>query len=242
MFLKKQCYTNSMLTFKDTDLVLHNQIQACTTIPKNVLFLSGIPGLSSEYFLPLARILELPTTVWRIDLPDNGGNLSPRFKNFEKWFQLFLKVIKLFERPILISHGFGGMLPLMLPQMEELLSGIILLNTAPSLPEKPTFEMGPFLEEYDFNPRPALWFQKKIIDTNYKALWVPKTIPTLILGGKKDEIIPFGGFHKDPQFQRQNIRIKTVPNSGHFCWLDNPSFVQKSVYSFLSDLFEAEGF
>ncbi|MBM3610001.1 MAG: alpha/beta hydrolase [Alphaproteobacteria bacterium] len=235
-------HTNSIFTFRDDDFVLYNQVQVCSTIPKNVLLLSGIPGLSSEYFLPLAHMLQLPTNVWRVDLPDNGNNLKRKFKNFDGWFNLFLETIQRFDRPILISHSFGGMIPLMLPQTEKLLSGIILLNTASSLPKNPDFEIKSFLDGYAFNQKAALWFQKKIIETNYKAQWIPQTLPTLILGAKKDTIVPFNPFRKDSLFQRENITIKTVPNSGHFCWLDNPLFVRKMVYSFLSDLFELEGF
>lgn len=232
---------DTIFSFKDESCISYNQIQSYTTVQKDAIFLPGIPGLSSEYFTPLARILRLPTNVWRIDLPGNGRNIDNRFKKFDTWLNGFPRVLQRFDRPILISHSFGGMISLMLPQIERSISGMILLNTGPSLPKDLKIEIPSCVENYAFNEKPARWLEEKLIQTNYKAAWVP-TIPTLILGGKMDSTIPFRTFQKDARFQKPNIVIKTIPESGHFCWHDNPLSVRKTIYDFLSDFFEMNGF
>jgi pimeloyl-ACP methyl ester carboxylesterase len=232
----------TVLSFKDENFILYNQTQVCTTIEKNTIFFPGIPGLSSQYFSSLINMLGLPTNVWRVDLPGNGGNLNHRFKSFDSWLNLFPEALSRFDRPILVSHSFGGMIPLMIPQMEELVSGIILLNTAPTLTQGINLTEMPLVEGCPFNEKPAKWLGEKLEKADFTATWIPETIPTLILGGENDSTIPFNIFQKDQRFQRPNISVKTIPNSGHFCWDDNPLVVRKLIYAFLSDLFESEGF
>lgn len=100
----------------------------------NWLFFPGGPGADSSYFYSLVDALKLPGNVWLIDLPGNGGNvpegLSP---DYDHWAELFSKIIRRFDNPILVGHSFGGMFPLLFPELENYLKGFVILNSAPAL-------------------------------------------------------------------------------------------------------------
>lgn len=99
------------------------------------LFFSGGPGADSGYLQSLIEILDLPGNVWLIDMPGNGDNMDgiPADYNFDSWLTIFPSIIKKFENPILVGHSFGGMFPLLFPELELRLRGLIILNSAPSL-------------------------------------------------------------------------------------------------------------
>lgn len=151
-----------------------------------------------------------------IDLPSNGSHTIP-YENFDQWLDIFLPTIKRFDNPIIVCHSFGGMLLLLYPELENILSGLIILNSAPCLwleevrkkakdldlpdlslemqiftenPTQKTFNqalaacmpyyfpkeslaIGPEkLLKLPFNFMPAVWWQRKVIETNFQAKWI----------------------------------------------------------------------
>jgi pimeloyl-ACP methyl ester carboxylesterase len=100
----------------------------------NWLFVPGGPGCDSRYLLSLVQGLELSGNVWLIDFPENGSNVKVDGDyNFNHWFDCLLPVISKFQNPIYVGHSFGAMLPLLFPELENLLKGFVILNSAPSL-------------------------------------------------------------------------------------------------------------
>lgn len=102
----------------------------------NWLFLPGGPGADSSYFLTLIEQLDIPGNFWLIDLPANGSNISdktPLHYDFETWGNCLISAIQKFENPIYVGHSFGGMFPLLYTELEQLLKGFVILNSAPSL-------------------------------------------------------------------------------------------------------------
>lgn len=102
----------------------------------NWLFIPGGPGADSSYFLNLINQLDNPGNYWLIDFPGNGNHISdeiPEDFNFDTWDECFIPAIQQFENPILVGHSFGGMYPLLFPELENILNGFIVLNSAPSL-------------------------------------------------------------------------------------------------------------
>lgn len=93
------------------------------------LFLPGGPGLGSESLLPLVKVLRLPGSLWLIDLPGDGSNAVAGA--FSRWPEALLEAVRLFNHPILAAHSTGGMFALSLPELEPLLQGLILLDSAP---------------------------------------------------------------------------------------------------------------
>lgn len=244
----------------------------------NWLFLPGGPGADSSYLHSLVDTLDLPGNVWLIDLPGNGSNIDATdSENFDKWFEIFLAVIQKFDDPILVGHSFGGMFPLLFPELEDKLKGFIILNSSPSLwleeaveysrqfdlpdlseemadftqhPSQQTFEVAldacmPYyfpketlkkgrelLLQIPFQYLPAVWWQKKAIELNFSAKWVPQKVPTLIVGSKYDCICPYTLFKKDERFQRSNIEFLFLENAGHCGWLESPQEMKAGFKNF----------
>lgn len=101
----------------------------------NWLFFPGGPGADSRYLLSLTDHLTLPGNTWLIDFPGNGDNevVGKPDYDFDHWFDLFIPTIEKFSNPIYVGQSFGGMLPLLFPQLENLLKGLVILNSSPSL-------------------------------------------------------------------------------------------------------------
>ncbi|WP_068466913.1 alpha/beta fold hydrolase [Candidatus Protochlamydia phocaeensis] len=100
--------------------------------PYQWLFLPGGPGIGSEYFSGLTYALNVPGSIWHMDLPGSGSNRRDMGGSLvEKWGEALLEAVKCLENVILVGHSFGGMLILSLPELEKHLKGLILLNTSP---------------------------------------------------------------------------------------------------------------
>jgi pimeloyl-ACP methyl ester carboxylesterase len=99
----------------------------------NWLFLPGGPGLGSESLLPLLNILKLPGNLWLLDLPGDGSNTTTdNFESFSKWPIALIEAVGRFDHVILVAHSTGGMYALSLPELEDLLKGLVLLDSAPT--------------------------------------------------------------------------------------------------------------
>ncbi len=248
----------------------------------NWLFFPGGPGGDSSYFRSLADLVDLPGNVWLIDLPGNGSNVSSdTSEDFDTWLEIFPSLIEKFQNPIVVGHSFGGMLPLLFPELENKLKGLVILNSAPTLwmeeaaaygkqfdlpdltaemqafveqPCQETFDVAleactPYyfpeltltqgkelLSKLPFQYLPAVWWQKKAVESNYSAKWAPQQVPTLIIGGKYDCVCPFSLFEKDQRFDRENIELVFIEDAGHLPWLENPQAVKEAFANFNSQL------
>ncbi len=102
----------------------------------NWLFLPGGPGVDSECMLELTKHLDVPGNCWLIDLPFNGTNQPYEFTSnevYELWPNYLLSAVMNFKNPILVGHSFGGFFPLLVPELEALLKGFVILNSVPTL-------------------------------------------------------------------------------------------------------------
>lgn len=268
--------------FSDSNHVRYELFRKNEEKPYNWIFFPGGPGADSSYFYSLLEIVTLPGNVWLVDLPGSGSNVGNEIsENFDRWFELFPAIFEKFENPILVGHSFGGMFPLLFPELENKLKGLIILNSAPSLwleeavnysrqfnlpdlskpmqqftehPSQKTFEVAldacaPYyfpqatleqgrklLLQIPFQYLPAVWWQRKAIEMQFCAKWVPQNIPTLLIGSKYDCICPFTLFEKDKRFQRDNVKMSFIEDAGHFPWLENPKAVKNAFGEFISKL------
>lgn len=266
----------------DSNHVRYELYQTNEGKPYNWLFFPGGPGANSNYFHGLVNGLELPGNVWLIDLPGNGDNIQGAYSgNYDQWINIFPEIIKQFDNPVLVGHSFGGMFPLLFPELESYLKGFIILNSAPSLwleeavayskqfdlpdlsremqeftlnPNQETFKTAldaciPYyfpkhtlkrgrelLSQVAFQYQPAVWWQRKAIESNFSAKWIPENVPTLIIGSKYDCICPFSLFEKDKRFHRSNIELLFVKDAGHMIWVENPLAAGAAFKGFISRL------
>lgn len=80
-----------------------------------------------------------------------------------------------------------------------------------------------FVSQIPFQYLPTVWWQRKAVEINFSAKWVPEQVPTLIVGGTYDCMCPFTLFQRDKRFSRPNITMFNIENGGHFGWLESPN-------------------
>ncbi|KGP63115.1 hydrolase [Legionella norrlandica] len=106
-----------------------NQIQEGSE--KNWLFLPGGPGLGSEYLTHFCSNLAIQGTVILVDFPKDGTNKEGQL-DFTFWQKGLIALLQSFNNPILVTHSFSGMFAMNLPEIENHLGGLILMNTTTS--------------------------------------------------------------------------------------------------------------
>lgn len=108
----------------------------------NWLLLPGGPGIGAESLQELADILDVPGTVWLVDLPGDGGNVSPpgiATEPFANWPQVLLEAAQLLPNSVYLGHSTGGMYLLSVPDLEQCLAGMVLVSSAPDASWHPMF-------------------------------------------------------------------------------------------------------
>lgn len=134
-----------------------------TDINYNWLFLPGGPGLGSESLNGLADMLHLPGNVWHIDFPGDGSNTTKNdIEDFIHWQQALIEVTSALPNVILVAHSSGGMFALATPALENIIIGLVLMDSAPNaswqqffsqyVKENPLIEAERLQTIYDNNP------------------------------------------------------------------------------------------
>jgi pimeloyl-ACP methyl ester carboxylesterase len=99
----------------------------------NWLFLPGGPGLGSQYLDDFSEELKLPGKTFLIDFPGDGSNrLDHAAITWDRWKKGLIKLTEEFIPCVLVTHSFSGMVALSIPELEERLTGIVLMNTTPN--------------------------------------------------------------------------------------------------------------
>ncbi len=101
-------------------------------IKVNWLFLPGGPGMGSEYLNQLVTNLDLPGTLIIGDFPGDGSNRNLDEINYEYWKSGLIEVLNTLTPCILVTHSFSGMFALTVPELENILKGLVIINSAPS--------------------------------------------------------------------------------------------------------------
>lgn len=248
--------------------------------PLNWLFLPGGPGLGSESLSGLVRGLELPGTLWLLDLPGDGSNTTDdNVGAFAKWPEALLEAVSALDNVVFAGHSTGGMFAQAEPQLESRLLGLVLMDSAPDaswrqthLPQmfagEPIPELDALGSSYSQNPSDDLLKKMTVasapyffapeclkqgislfeslpynheicdwagqnFDETYKAQWIPKELPTLVLSGALDRMTPLELFSKRAAYQRENIMFREIENAGHFPWIENPRAVAAAYTEYL---------
>ncbi|MDR3475978.1 MAG: alpha/beta hydrolase [Devosia sp.] len=102
--------------------------------PLNWLFLPGGPGIGSESLRELVEALDVPGSIWLVDLPGDGSNRDAQgapADPYSVWPQVVVEAATAFPNVIFAGHSTGGMYLLATPELEAHLAGLALLDTAP---------------------------------------------------------------------------------------------------------------
>ncbi|MDI1253000.1 alpha/beta hydrolase [Thermomonas sp.] len=97
----------------------------------NWLLLPGGPGLGSESLTELADALDVPGSVWLVDLPGDGSNVARDDREvFGSWPGVIVEAAKEVSDAIFVGHSTGGMYLLATAGLHGLICGLVLLDTA----------------------------------------------------------------------------------------------------------------
>ena len=108
----------------------------------NWLLLPGGPGIGSESLHELADCLDVPGTIWMVDLPGDGSNQAPPGAPedvFSVWPRAVLEAAQAVPDPVFVGHSTGGMYLLDTPELAPILRGLALVDTAPDALWHPRF-------------------------------------------------------------------------------------------------------
>ncbi len=130
----------------------------------NWIFLPGGPGLGSESLHTLIEgLIELPGSMWCLDLPGDGSNVLHNGVKLDisNSFVALEEATSHFNKPILVAHSTGGMYALSIPSLKKYLAGIILMGAAPDK----TWQVS-FIEHIKNNPIPGIHTLEKAYRSN----------------------------------------------------------------------------
>lgn len=108
----------------------------------NWLFVPGGPGLGSESLLGLVRAAQVPGAAWLVDLPGDGSNRGhPGLpaEPYAHWPGALAEAARELDDVVMAGHSTGGMFLLSAPELEGLLTGMVLLSSAPHAGWRPGF-------------------------------------------------------------------------------------------------------
>jgi len=230
------------------------------------LFLHGWGSNSTLWFKSVAGLAEKGYSLYCLDLPGFGESQNPKepffLQDYSNTVMGFIKKLGL-KNIILVGHSFGGKTAIKLAtENSEFLKSIILVD-ASGLPHKstltdikimvakvmkPAFSL-PFMrplkdrlvdtfasEDYTTNPALKQTFIN-IVNENVLSLLEQIKKPALIIWGEDDDntYTP----NTDASILHHGIagsKLVTIPNAGHYSFLDQPELFLKHVSQFLSRL------
>jgi pimeloyl-ACP methyl ester carboxylesterase len=105
--------------------------------------LPGGPGIGSESLIELADAMDVPGTIWLVDLPGDGSNIDPRGAApdiFAKWPGVLVEAAEALPNAIYVGHSTGGMYLLATPELERHIAGLVLISSAPHAGWIPRYE------------------------------------------------------------------------------------------------------
>lgn len=100
----------------------------------NWILLPGGPGIGSESLIELAAAIDVPGTIWLIDLPGDGSNrvaADAPSDPYSSWPGVVVEAAQALANPVLVGHSTGGMYLLATPELERYARALVLLDTAP---------------------------------------------------------------------------------------------------------------
>ncbi len=181
------------------------------------------------------------------DLPGFGSragqSVNYSIQDYACWFEYQYKEIINKDKIILVGHSLGGRIAIELAQSNPKWLEKLILIGAPGI-YKPSVKTK-LLKNFSFlkklpllrslasklNPEYESAKQnhlkktyQKVVGNDQKSILYLIQIPTLLIWGDKDLIVPFS-IAKEMNKLIVNSELKIVPNSGHSLHLDSPNLL-----------------
>ncbi|MCC8378146.1 MAG: alpha/beta hydrolase [Rickettsia endosymbiont of Graphium doson] len=109
-----------------------NKLKEDSICKLNWLFLPGGPGMGANYLIDFVSKLNLPGSLFIGDFPGDGNNRNIEEISYEDWKEGLIEVVTELAPCILVTHSFSGMFALTIDNLENLLTGLVIMNSAPN--------------------------------------------------------------------------------------------------------------
>ncbi|WP_341789008.1 MULTISPECIES: alpha/beta hydrolase [unclassified Rickettsia] len=110
-----------------------NKLKEDSIYKLNWLFLPGGPGMGANYLIDFVSKLDLPGSLFIGDFPGDGNNdRNVKEISYEDWKEGLIEVVTELAPCILVTHSFSGMFALTIDNLENLLTGLVIMNSAPN--------------------------------------------------------------------------------------------------------------
>ncbi len=227
----------------------------------DLIFLHGW-GQNVESFAPVINILKDDYRVWAIDFPGHGQSQEPNegltIYQFEEIVSKFIAV-KQIIKPTLIGHSFGGRVSIIYASKNENIENVILTGAAGIVPKKSlafklkvahykfmkALTLTPLYRQYrddllnnsgsaDYKNASQVMKECLIKTVNEDLQYLMPKIEaeTLLYWGENDDATPIEDGHKMNELI-PNSKLKIMPNSGHYAYLENYNDFISEIVAFL---------
>ena len=195
--------------WKDGLLQLVKELQPCILVTHSFsgMFALTVPELEN-YIKGLVLISSVPNKGWMLELAHSAKHYNlPDVSSSLKEF---------YKNPI-----------------DENLKNIFYVTKEYLFLPHETEEGNVILEATPFNGKSRMWADLNF-HSIYEYKWIPKTLPTLIIGSKDDRLLPSKLMEQQKDFHRPNIEFLTLQNAGHFPWISEFKAIEKSIVHFIA--------
>ena len=216
-----------------------------------VIFVHGSPGSLSAFihFLADTTLLKKSQLI-TVDRPgfgsSNFGYAEPSLQKQSAYLKPILEAHKASRPIILVGHSLGGsLIARMAMDYPELVDGLVIVagSIDPELEPNETWFRAPLATPF------LKWILPRSMrasnDEIYKLkpelqemipLWKNITIPTIVIQGKKDSLVPSGNV----DFARKmminaSVKIVLVDDMDHFVPWTNPELIRSAIIELLSN-------
>lgn len=228
---------------------------------ENLIFLHGW-GQNIESFAPVINILKQDYRIWAIDFPGHGQSQEPEeglsIYQFEEILTKFIAE-KEIKNPSLVGHSFGGRVAIIYSSKNENINKLILTGAAGIVPKKSlsfkfkvahykfmkALTLTPFYKQYrddllnnsgsaDYkNASPVMKAcLTKTVNEDLQYLMPQISAKTLLYWGENDEATPLEDGNRMNEII-PNSKLKVMPSSGHYAYLENYNDFIKEIVNFL---------
>ncbi|MCX4083911.1 hypothetical protein N7281_03385 [Rickettsia hoogstraalii] len=111
-----------------------NRLKEDSICKLNWLFLPGGPGMGANYLIDFVSKLDLQGSLYIGDFPRDGDNRNTEEISYEDWKAGLIEVINRLAPCILVTHSFSGMFSLTIDNLENILTGLVIMSSTPNNP------------------------------------------------------------------------------------------------------------